>query len=136
MKTLTILTLLLTVFLSRVGRNTCSGIDFSSMSRITGQVQDGTNRNPIGNATVALFSSKDSTQIAATITNSNGSFSLSIRNPGESYLRFSYPGYQGTTISLHSAENYQSSIQLGIIFLQKQEQELVAAGRRASSLHK
>lgn len=138
MKTITMLIILLLSLAWSSARGTRAGrtIEAFSRTRITGQVMDTDARKPFTNAIVGLFSSADSTQIAATITNQDGKFCLSTRNPADCYLRFSYPGYEGTTISLDSSEDYQTSIQLGIIFLQKQEQELAATGRRVSSLQK
>ena len=121
MKTLTILTLFFAVFLSTADMRTCSAIDFSSMSRITGQVQDATTRKPIGNATIALYSSKDSTQTAVTITNPDGSFSLSIQDPGSYYLTVSQSGFRKQVISLTSSDEYNRNIRLGIVYLQRPE---------------
>jgi hypothetical protein len=137
MKTTTMLIILLLSLAWSTARGTRTGrtIEALTRTRITGQVMDNDTRKPFTNATVGIFSSSDSTQVAATITNQDGKFCLSARNPASCYLRFSYPGYAATTISLNSSEDYQSSIQLGIIFLQKQEQELVSRQQTTDNRH-
>lgn len=102
----------------------CIASNFSSnianSKRLTGKILDSVNRFPLSNVTVSFYHSKDSTLVASTISNNNGSFCIAAPDPGNCYLVISYAGFELQTISLDSFEEYQNFIRLGDIYLSKQ----------------
>ncbi|SHF05428.1 outer membrane beta-barrel protein [Dysgonomonas macrotermitis] len=71
---------------------------------ITGKVIDTESSEPLAFANVILLNSVDSTFIAGSITDDNGSFSLKASNATENYLiRVQYVGYEALTLRVGSA---------------------------------
>ncbi len=90
-------------------------IDIASPGIITGFVSDESTKIPIGHATVDLFSAKDSLLVAGTISNADGSFNISMLDPGEYYLVISCFGFQKKQIQpVHISES-TGKIQLGTV---------------------
>jgi iron complex outermembrane recepter protein len=102
----------------------CIASNFSTSiansKRLTGKILDSDSRLPLSNVTVSFYHSKDSTLVAGTITNSDGSFCIAAPDPGNCYLVISYAGFESQIISLASIEEYQNFIRLGDIYLSKQ----------------
>ena len=65
----------------------------TSQASVVGRVIDTDDKSPIEFATVAVFSAKDTTLIAGTITSDNGRFSLNRLPEGDFLLRISFTGY-------------------------------------------
>jgi hypothetical protein len=104
--------------------------NIANSKRLTGKIWDADNRQPLANVTVSFYHSKDSTMVASTISNSNGSFCIAAPDPGNCYLVLSSAGFEPLVISLTSIEEYQNYIRLGDIYLSKQNRQILSARKR------
>lgn len=98
--------------------------------RLTGKVWDADSKQPLANVTVSFYHSKDSTMVASTISNNNGSFCIAAPDPGNCYLVLSSAGFEPLVISLTSIEEYQNYIRLGDIYLSKQNSQILSSRKR------
>jgi hypothetical protein len=132
MKTKIIFTLILLLTGWTASESMASGtsIDASRSRRLTGRVTDEVSTLPVGNVSVALHSSTDSSLVAGTITNYEGNFCISATDPGNSYLVFNYEGYTQKAISLSGRHDYTSSIALGLVSLTRREPDFTTSRKR------
>ena len=65
---------------------------------LSGQVVDSATRQPIADASVALYKPKGDIFIAGTITNSKGQFAFKNLAPGNYLIKCSFVGYKGTQV--------------------------------------
>ncbi|MEL6945192.1 MAG: carboxypeptidase regulatory-like domain-containing protein, partial [Bacteroidota bacterium] len=86
------------------------------MIEITGTVLDDETESPLGYATVTLFSKRDSSVIAGTITDEAGQFKIETR-PGKLFAKVEFISYQAVTIEQIPFERGKRSIDLGTISL-------------------
>jgi len=87
--------------------------------RITGAVYDSTSNQPIEYANIVLFSSRDSSQIDGTITNSSGQFELSRVRPGGYFMEVRFIGYKDKQIPDLNIQPQQMQVRLGDIYLRR-----------------
>ncbi len=92
--------------------------------RIIGTLFDETNI-PISYATIGLFQIKDTMLVAGSITDENGKFSISIKEPGNYLLTASFIGYQKKSQSLIIESG--NDLDMGQITLSKMAIELSEA---------
>jgi outer membrane receptor protein involved in Fe transport len=64
---------------------------------VRGSVQDAATMRPIGSASVAVYSVRDSTLVTGTLTRGDGTFRIEGLRPGRYYVRISYIGYTPET---------------------------------------
>ena len=115
MKTLT-LTLLLII--SFAYSNNTFASDGERTWEIKGQLIEEATGETIPYATIALYSKKDSSLIAGSISNFDGEFSIEKVAIGDYYLKLSFIGFKDLFINTLSFTNASSSIELGTIKLQ------------------
>ena len=115
----------------------CNVSNFSTSiansKRLTGRIWDTYSRQPLANVTVSFYNSKDSTLVAGTISNSNGSFCIAAPDPGNCYLVISSADFEPQIISLTSIEEYQDYIRLGDIYLSKQTAQSLSSRKRMNN---
>jgi hypothetical protein len=105
-------------------------INIANSKRLTGKILDANSRQPLANATVSFYNSKDSTLVASTISNNNGSFCIAASDPGNCYLVLSSAGFEQVVISLTSIDEYENYIRLGDIYLSKQNTQVFTSRKR------
>ena len=66
---------------------------------VSGIMVDEVSKDPIPSATVALWSTRDSSLVTGTITQPDGRFSIDGIRPGSYYLQLSYVGYETQTVA-------------------------------------
>jgi len=72
---------------------------FSQSCELTGKVLDKTSHEPIAYANISLYSEKDSSLIAGSITDDNGMFLIDNMKTGKYQLKMSFIGYQSMVIN-------------------------------------
>ncbi|MHB8578752.1 MAG: TonB-dependent receptor [Ignavibacteriaceae bacterium] len=93
---------------SKVNTNVISGI-------IKGKVIDSSTKKVIDYANVSLFSSRDSTVINGTVSNSKGEFIINGVKPGKYYAKISFVGYKTTIITNIFITSKSQAAELGLI---------------------
>ena len=76
-----------------------TGITISGAGKISGNVCYSNSKLPLSNTTVTLYSTTDSSMIAGTITDKNGTFYFSILEPGTYYLEICQHGFENRHLS-------------------------------------
>lgn len=97
---------------------TCTTLSFAQNTKrvtLTGTVIDGSDKTPVGQATVRLLSLPDSTMVTGNVTNNNGVFSITAR-PGKYALKVSFVGYLTQTKPVQVTSG-KTSVNLGTIAL-------------------
>jgi outer membrane receptor protein involved in Fe transport len=110
----------------------------AQQAAIQGVVLDETSQEPLEYATIGLYQPRDSTILAGTVTQADGSFVVDNINPGTYFLKVQFVGYESTyvpTITLAANERKE----LGSISIRATDQlleEISVSGQRASVYHK
>jgi hypothetical protein len=114
--------ILLILFLLFIGVNASKavGIDVSSSGKINGRIFCTDSKSPIESVSVTLFSATDSSMVAGTISNSNGSFSFSMLDSGEYFLEIEDANFKKVKIGKLNIQNNTFKIQLDDIELTTQ----------------
>ncbi|HSH19438.1 MAG TPA: carboxypeptidase regulatory-like domain-containing protein [Draconibacterium sp.] len=90
-------------------------IDVDGPGVLTGTLLDETTGLHLEFAIVDLYSASDSTLVAGTISNTDGSFMISMINTGEYFLEISYPGFEKKQIKTISISDTAYKVCLGVI---------------------
>lgn len=102
MKSGIILSKILVIFLLNAFWTEASGavkIEVGAAGRINGFIRNAASDQPLNCAAVTLYSAADSSMVAGTITNSDGSFVISMLKAGSYFLEISKPGFETKHIS-------------------------------------
>ena len=91
---------------------------------VKGKLIDEYSKSPIEYATVALYSSIDSSLIIGTISKSNGSFIMTGVNPGKYYITISFIGYERIELSDIDINKENPENKLGVIKMKHASSEL------------
>ena len=112
--------ILLILFLLFIGVNASKavGINVSATGKISGRIFCAQSKLPAEFVSVTLFSAADSSMIAGTISNPDGSFSFSMLEAGEYFLEISEIGFEKKRIDDVRVQNENSRINLGEIQLE------------------
>ncbi len=94
-----------------------TGIIISGAGKISGNIRFETSNLPLENSTITLFSTKDSSMIAGTITDKNGHFSFSMLEPGNYFLVISESGFEKQQTKNLSVKDSEPKICLNEIVL-------------------
>lgn len=93
---------------------------------IMGKLVDKGSRKPVEYASVALYSSRDSSLVTGTITKPNGSFVISKVKNGKYYVLITFIGYERYRSSNFRISPEHPSKKLGVIHLKHAQSELEA----------
>ena len=105
--------------------------DMPVPGHLTGRVYDETNNQPARNAHVALFSEKDSSMVAGTISGYEGDFSLTVLDSGKYYVEINLPGFSRKRIGPVVFSSRVEEIRLGEVPLSafvKSKNKVTGAG--------
>lgn len=80
------LTVLVLLFLCQPVFAISGEINVSATGKLTGKIIDKTTQLPMENISVVIYSSKGPEMIAGTLSNSDGSFNISMLEPGSYFL--------------------------------------------------
>lgn len=80
------LTVLILLFLCQPVFANSGEINVSATGKLTGKIIDKTTQLPMENISVVIYSSKGPEMIAGTLSNSDGSFNISMLEPGSYFL--------------------------------------------------
>lgn len=120
MKTRISLSKVLVIFLLPVLWINASGamkIEVGGTGRISGCIRNAASNQPLGCAAVTLFSASDSSMVAGTITNNDGSFVISMLSAGNYFLEISEPGFEKSHISGLNVQTVLPVIDIGEVQL-------------------
>ncbi|SHK67147.1 Outer membrane receptor proteins, mostly Fe transport [Reichenbachiella agariperforans] len=109
-----------------------------AQSTISGKLVDSAEKSPIEFASVALYQQSDSSLVTGTVSNTDGSFTLSKIKTGQYYLNIQFMGFQGRFVSDLSLSR-KEDMELGVIELTPDDQllqELVVSGQKVTTMHK
>jgi outer membrane receptor protein involved in Fe transport len=93
---------------------------------IHGRIIDATDRTPIEYATIALYSSRDSSIVGGTISKANGSFHVEQVKPGKYYVVITFIGYERAHFNDIVISKEHPKKNLGLIKLKRAAAELEA----------
>ncbi len=131
---------LLLFFLCYMAGNVAAGtISVSEPGNLTGKISDETSKKPMEYVTVVLYSFKDSSMVAGTISNSEGNFTISVPDSGKYYLDISYLGFEKKRIQPIVLTEKSNKINLGEIFLSPSTEdinEIIVTGTRSAIEYK
>lgn len=96
-------------------------IEFGSKGQISGYILNASSGQPLKNVSVAIYSAADSSMVAGTITNSDGSFVLCMLAPGSYILEISYPGFIKRSIPGLNVRTEYPGVDMGEIQLYPDE---------------
>ena len=115
--------ILLILFLLFMGVNASKavGINVSASGKISGRICCAQSKSPAEFVSVTLFSVVDSSMVAGTISNSNGSFSFSMLDTGEYFLEIDDANFEKVKIGKLNVQNNNFKIQLDDIELNVNE---------------
>ena len=77
-----------------IGTGLVSASVYSQSVTLKGKVTDKADKSPVAGATIALISSKDSTQKSLKVSDSKGNFSFSNLDPATYIVKISFTGYE------------------------------------------
>src|SRR5690606_20890181 len=100
---------------------------------LSGQLIDNQTKQTIEYGNVILFSVRDSSMAAGTISDSEGRFLLNNIKPGMYYLRASFMGYSDLMIATIRLKPLTKQVDLGILYLDESSIEIgnvVVTGER------
>lgn len=120
MKTRISLSKVLVIFLLPVLWINASGamkIEVGGTGRISGCIRNAASNQPLGCVAVTLFSASDSSMVAGTITNNDGSFVISMLSAGNYFLEISEPGFEKSHISGLNVQTVLPVIDIGEVQL-------------------
>lgn len=92
-------------------------VDVANPGTLTGRVSDVISKQPMKYVTVVLFSAKDSSMVAGTISNQEGNFSISMLDSGKYYVEISFIGFEKKHIEPVVISSRLNKINLGEITL-------------------
>lgn len=101
-------------------------------------MQDASNNEPLGFASVVLFQASDSSLVTGTISNADGSFQIDVEKGGSYYLEAQFLGYSKRRISNINLSKGQKE-NIGIIGLQPDERmlaEIEVTGEKMTTMSK
>ena len=111
-----------------------------SIAQLTGEIVDKEDNYPLEYASVAIYKTLNKELVIGTVSNKEGSFSLSDIKPGNYYLEASFLGYQMHTIKSIVIKKKGEKIAVGIIKLTlgsgNQLNEVVVRTEKQAVLHK
>ncbi len=111
-----------------------------SIAQLTGEIVDKEDNYPLEYASVAIYKTLNKELVIGTVSNKEGSFSLSDIKPGNYYLEASFLGYQMHTIKSIVIKKKGEKIDVGIIKLTlgsgNQLNEVVVRTEKQTVLHK
>ncbi len=96
----------------------------NTLGRVSGTLQDGTSKAPVGFANVVLLTSSDSSLVTGATTDIEGKFILDRVPMGRFILRASMVGYPNKFIPNISVTEGSSQVQLGTITMSPTSQQL------------
>jgi hypothetical protein len=88
----------LIVFLMASGLK-APGIDVTGNSKVVGKVSESGTKTALEYVSVTVYKAVDSTLVVGTITQKDGTFTISGLDSGEYFVELSFAGYQKKTIS-------------------------------------
>jgi hypothetical protein len=91
--------------------------DMPLPGHLTGRVYNETNSQPVKNAHIALFTVKDSSMVAGTISGTEGDFSLTVLDSGKYYIEITLPGFNMKRIGPMVFSSRVEEIRLGDLTL-------------------
>lgn len=110
---------------------------FAQSGTIEGLIRDDKDAQPIGFATVTLYSTPENKMLTGALTDAQGKFLVDKLKPGNYYLQVQFLGYEGKKIeNLTLARNQK--LNLGVITLapsQKLLEEIQVTGQKAAVYH-
>ncbi len=121
---------LIVLLLNTAFASAAMSINLAENGKISGTIRDAFSQKTLEYVSVTIYSATDSSMIAGTITNNDGSFYLSMLGAGNYFLEISEPGFRKIkteTVTIHKEE---PKINLGVLHLEP----LIIAGNK--SLHK
>jgi outer membrane receptor protein involved in Fe transport len=86
---------------------------------VTGQVIDATSKAPIEYASIAVYSTIDSSLVTGTITNTEGVFNLKDLKPGSYYVQVNFIGFEKGQSPIFTLGKGNKEINLGEIFIRE-----------------
>lgn len=105
--------------------------------KIKGTVQDGSEKSPVGYATVALFKSADKSLVKGALTDFNGTYTLDKVKKGNYYLEIKFMGYEATVLNNIVVDNKDITAPVAILNPSQQLlEEIEVKGEKASAIHK
>lgn len=99
-------------------------ISFSSFSQVTGKVLDASDQTPLGYATAAIYTAKDSSLISGVVTDETGVFKFRNIRRGKYYVEASFMGYKTKIIQNIKVEKNREKVVLDPILLSPGDQLL------------
>lgn len=110
----------------------------AQLGQVSGQVQDSMDNSNLAFATIGLFQLDDSSQVAGTLADSSGSFSLFAPTSGTYFLQVRFLGYEPyfvSPLSISAGENLHIG-PIGITPTAQLLDEIEITGRKSQSFHK
>ncbi|MDP3830697.1 MAG: carboxypeptidase-like regulatory domain-containing protein, partial [Ignavibacteriaceae bacterium] len=118
-KLITVWIFVLSTFLSFAQTDRQSqNVNFVPIGKLSGEIYDKITSKPIEYSNVVLYSSKDSSIVNGTITNSSGEFSFEKLSFGKMYVKMSYIGYKTKVIDSITINPKNKELNLGRILLE------------------
>jgi outer membrane receptor protein involved in Fe transport len=118
-KLITVWILVLTTVISFAQTDRQSqNVNFVPIGKLSGEIYDKITSKPIEYSNVVLYSSKDSSIVNGTITNSSGEFSFEKLSFGKMYVKMSYIGYKTKVIDSITINPKNKELNLGRILLE------------------
>ncbi|MDP2235628.1 MAG: TonB-dependent receptor [Bacteroidales bacterium] len=90
-----------------------------SSGKVTGQVVDAKSKSPVEYATIAVYSTIDSTLVTGTITDMEGRFNLKDLKSGSYYIQVNFIGFEKSQSSAFTLRRGSNEINLGEIFIRE-----------------
>ncbi len=94
-----------------------TNINVSGTGKITGNIRNATSDLPLGNVTITLFLTSDSSMVAGTISDNFGNFYISMLDSGQYYLVVSESGFEKFQISQIKILSENPKINVGEVML-------------------
>ncbi len=116
-KTLLTLGIVLFSTLVMAQHGNASGKEMPKIGTLTGQVVEFTSKVPVEYANVALYSMRDSSVVAGTVTDSKGMFKMAQLPPGRFYAYVKFIGFDTRTIDEIRITPKANALDLGVIEL-------------------
>ncbi|KAA3436679.1 TonB-dependent receptor domain-containing protein [Rufibacter hautae] len=102
--------------------------------KITGKLQDATTKQPVGYATAALLSGRDSAIVSSALVDGDGTFTVAPVAAGRYHLKVSFVGYATRVVPNIEVSAAAPSVDLGVIAMRSASTQLKAVevvGQRA-----
>jgi hypothetical protein len=92
-------------------------IEIGSKGKISGTIINASSEQPLKNASVTVYSAADSSMVAGTITNEDGSFHISMLASGSYLLEIVHPGFMKKSFSGLTVRRESPGVDMGEIQL-------------------